>query len=334
MSQQEVSSSTSKFLPAKSWQHFAAGGLGGMCGAIVTSPFDVVKTRLQSDLFRKKHVISVVGGSNGSVVVGAPRSSSNLLYNFVETGHILRDIYREESPRALFKGLGPTLVGVIPARSINFFTYGNGKQIIANTFNDGKENSYVHLCAAAIAGIATGTATNPIWVVKTRLQLEANTRNSTTGTQQRFAGGSWIMIKNIMRDEGIRGFYKGLSASYLGVTEGTIQWVLYERLKRLSAGTENQGGVQAWLGMLGSAGSAKCIATLITYPHEVIRTRLRQPSVNGVMKYTGLLQTLRLVIAEEGARSLYNGLSAHLMRVVPNAAVMYSIYEGVLRWGA
>ena len=52
------------------------------------------------------------------------------------------------------------------------------------------------------------------------------------------------------------------------------------------------------------------------------------------MKYTGLLQTLRLVIREEGARSLYGGLSAHLMRVVPNAAVMFAIYEGVLRWGA
>lgn len=67
---------------------------------------------------------------------------------------------------------------------------------------------------------------------------------------------------------------------------------------------------------------------------QVLRTRLRQPSVNGVVKYTGLLQTLRLVIAEEGARSMYGGLSAHLMRVVPNAAVMYSIYEGILRWGS
>lgn len=54
--------------------------------------------------------------------------------------------------------------------------------------------------------------------------------------------------------------------------------------------------------------------------------------VDGKMKYTGLLQTFRLVIAEEGVRRLYGGLSAHLMRVVPNAAVMYSIYEGVLRW--
>ena len=38
-------------------------------------------------------------------------------------------------------------------------------------------------------------------------------------------------------------------------------------------------------------------------------------------------------VKEEGPRSLYGGLSAHLMRVVPNAAVMFSIYEGILRWG-
>ncbi|KAI0630654.1 mitochondrial carrier [Trametes polyzona] len=312
------------WLPDKSWHHLVAGGLGGMCGAIVTSPFDVVKTRLQSDLFREKATNVSVSG-NGVATVTARR---NLLWHFVETGHILRDIYREESPRALFKGLGPTLVGVIPARSINFFTYGNGKQIIANRFNNGEENSLVHLSAAALAGIATSTATNPIWVVKTRLQLDAH--RPSTGPRS-FFGGSIGTIKKILREEGIRGFYKGMSASYLGVTEGTIQWVLYERLKALTAGTQRKGGVQEWLLTLGSAGTAKCVASLITYPHEVIRTRLRQPLVDGKMKYTGLLQTLRLVIAEEGARSLYGGLSAHLMRVIPNAAVMYSIYEAVLR---
>jgi solute carrier family 25, member 33/36 len=63
--------------------------LGGMCGAIVTSPFDVVKTRLQSSLFQAKSTSVGLMGSGGSVVVGAPRSSG-LLWNFVETGHILR----------------------------------------------------------------------------------------------------------------------------------------------------------------------------------------------------------------------------------------------------
>lgn len=174
-----------------------------------------------------------------------------------------RDIYTKESPRALFKGLVPTLVGVVPARSINFFTYGNGKQIIANTFNHGVENSYVHLAAAATAGVVTGTVTNPIWVVKTRLQLEAK---HASGVREKALGGNWSVIKQIMREEGVRGFYKGLTASYLGVTEGTIQWVLYERL---SAGTKGKGGTKEFFGMLGSSGAAKCVASLITYPHEV-----------------------------------------------------------------
>ncbi|KAI0791932.1 mitochondrial carrier [Abortiporus biennis] len=327
-SQPEAGPSKSTWLPAKSWKHFVAGGLGGMCGAIVTSPFDVVKTRLQSDLFKEKH--GTIGVSGNGVVVAARRT--NLLWHFVETGHILRDIYRDESPRALFKGLVPTLVGVIPARSINFFAYGNGKQIIANNFNNGQENSWVHLVAAACAGIATGTATNPIWVVKTRLQLDAHTLQTSQPGQSKMLGGSWNTIKQIMREEGIKGFYKGLSASYLGVTEGTIQWVLYERLKKLTANTEGKGGFMEWVGLLGSAGTAKCVASLITYPHEVLRTRLRQPLVNGQVKYKGLVQTLRLVIAEEGAKSLYGGLSAHLMRVIPNAAVMFFIYEAALRW--
>lgn len=61
----------------------------------------------------------------------------------------------------------------------------------------------------------------------------------------------------------------------------------------------------------------------------MIRTRLRQPPINGIKKYTGLYQTLKVIIAEEGAGRLYGGLSAHLLRVVPNAAVMFSIYEGI-----
>ncbi|GJJ11180.1 hypothetical protein Clacol_005412 [Clathrus columnatus] len=321
MSTKNVNSGSLSWLPAKSWQHFVAGGLGGMCGAIVTSPFDVVKTRLQSSMFHDGP-ITIQAKGTGEIVA---HRTGGILYHFVETGHLLKNIYKYEGVPALFKGLGPTLVGVIPARSINFFTYGNGKEIIAKKFNHGMENSWVHLSSAAVAGIVTGTATNPIWVVKTRMQLSAS--------QARPYTSSWVCVKDILKTEGVRGMYKGLSASYLGVTEGTIQWTLYERLKRVTRGSEGQGGVIGWLSMLGSAGMAKCVASLITYPHEVIRTRLRQPPISGVKKYTGLYQTLQLVIAEEGVGRLYGGLSAHLLRVVPNAAVMFSIYEGILWWG-
>ena len=59
-----------------------------MCGAIVTSPFDVVKTRLQSDLFRQKHVsVAGVGGEGAVVLGGRP---GGMLWHFVETGYIIR----------------------------------------------------------------------------------------------------------------------------------------------------------------------------------------------------------------------------------------------------
>lgn len=79
-----------------------------------------------------------------------------------------------------------------------------------------------------------------------------------------------------------------------------------------------------------SAGLAKSTATVITYPHEVIRTRMRQAvPVGEKPRYTSLIRTLKLVLAEEGVSALYGGLSAHLMRVVPNAAAMFLIYEFV-----
>jgi solute carrier family 25, member 33/36 len=60
-----------------------------MCGAIVTSPFDVVRTRLQSDLFRHKHAAVGVMGNSSAAIMTAPRTTG-LLYNFVETGGIVR----------------------------------------------------------------------------------------------------------------------------------------------------------------------------------------------------------------------------------------------------
>ena len=70
---------------------FCVCRLGGMCGAIITSPFDVVKTRLQSDLFREKHAnIGIIAeGASGSAVL-VPRRPGGLLYNFVETGYIIK----------------------------------------------------------------------------------------------------------------------------------------------------------------------------------------------------------------------------------------------------
>lgn len=52
---------------------------------------------------------------------------------------------------------------------------------------------------------------------------------------------------------------------------------------------------------------------------------------NGVQKYTGVVQCFRLVLKEEGVMAIYGGLTAHLLRAVPSAAIMLGVYEFVLK---
>jgi len=51
---------------------------------------------------------------------------------------------------------------------------------------------------------------------------------------------------------------------------------------------------------------------------------------DGRPKYTGLVQCFRLVWREERVMGLYGGLTPHLLRTVPSAAIMFGMYEGIL----
>jgi len=180
--------------------------------------------------------------------------------------------------------------------------------------------------------VATSTATNPIWLVKTRLQLD----KGKTASDKAYRN-SWDCITKILKNEGIQGLYKGLSASYLGSVEGVLQWILYEQIKlvlensdkKINDNGSNSDTLKKWAMRSGGAGIAKFVASMITYPHEVVRTRLRQQPVlvNGLPKYRGLFQTFALVFREEGIRSMYGGLTAHLLRTVPNSIIMFGTWE-------
>ncbi|PGH26648.1 hypothetical protein AJ80_01593 [Polytolypa hystricis UAMH7299] len=329
---------------AKPWAHLLAGGVGGMTAATLTSPLDVLKTRLQSDFYQAQ--LKTLRGAHplpasSSSILALPR---NAMIHFGETFQILRSIHVHEGWRAMFKGLGPNLTGVVPARAINFYVYGNGKRLINEYFNYDPATSPmgVHLTAAAIAGIATGTATNPIWLVKTRLQLDKSNASNIPGRGRQYKN-SWDCIRQTVRQEGIRGLYRGLSASYLGVSESALQWVMYEQMKRVLAEREARrmadpthvpgwtDSAESWSGKLVAAGFAKFFAAVLTYPHEVVRTRLRLvptvPAGGGkvALKYTGLAQCFRTVWIEEGMAGLYGGLTPHLLRVVPSAAIMFGM---------
>ncbi|KAJ3191891.1 hypothetical protein HK101_007305 [Irineochytrium annulatum] len=328
--------------------HFMAGAVGGTVGAAVTCPLEVVKTRLQSSLYKAPSAVAAApsistssaagvlhlrggnGNGAGAALLRPFRIVGSHVWDVVE---LLREIKRREGIRALWKGLGPNLIGVVPSRAIYFSVYNHGKKAYTK-LNNGRETTTVHMVAAMTAGLATATLTNPIWLVKTRMQLQAE--NAGANKLQRYKS-SFHCLMTIVKTEGVKGLYKGLSASFLGLTESTLQFTMYEYMKKRVIDGKPRGPNPLskpsldWKETFAVAATAKLVAAVVTYPHEVLRTRLRQtPAVGSRAKYTGLWQSTKLIYIEEGLAGLYGGLTAHLMRVVPNAAILFATVEFIL----
>ncbi|XP_065842256.1 solute carrier family 25 member 36-like [Oscarella lobularis] len=310
----------------KSTVHLFAGGVAGAVAATATAPLEVVKTRLQSSVvaFQPVHA-PVLATSAGPVTTPA----TSALARPGNTLACLRRIVATEGTRSLFKGLGPTLVGIAPSRAIYFACYNHFKSYYNAVFEP--NTAPVHLSAAVSAGVTACTITNPIWVIRTHLQLDPTTKES-------FRYSAVKCVKDVWRREGLRGFYRGLTASYAGTSETAIYFVLYERFKEnlrkqgLLENSQSTTSTDVIQYMIASA-CAKLTATVIAYPHEVARTRLRQND-GANRRYHSLIQTLVRVWREEGRHGLYGGLGTHLIRVIPNSAILFATFETIVRFSA
>ncbi|KAF8776885.1 solute carrier family 25 member 36-A-like isoform X2 [Argiope bruennichi] len=314
--------------------HLVAGGLGGTAGAIATCPLEVVKTRLQSSVANFGSA-----ASHQAPVSSLPRFefcncatyerfspviSSEVVSRQPTIGiwRCLKHIVETEGAKALFKGLGPNLVGVAPSRAIYFCTYSHTKNFCNERLTP--DTPIVHICSAASAGFMSCSLTNPIWFVKTRLQLDQRTYGSVSTIQ---------CIRDIYNSKGILGFYKGITASYFGISETIIHFVIYEFIKAKLKENRVKNSYQSdrkstrdFVEFMCAGAISKTCASCIAYPHEVVRTRLRQVGD----KYKSFFQTLCLVFKEEGHHGLYRGLATQLVRQIPNTAIMMATYEAVV----
>lgn len=161
--------------------------------------------------------------------------------------------------------------------------------------------------------------TNPIWVIKTRM---LSTSSTHPGAYTSVVDGT----RQILRSEGIRGFYHGLLPSLFGVSHGALQFMAYEQLKIYQA--KGMGAGQKGLSItdyLLLSGMSKVFAGSITYPYQVVRARLQM--YNAREKYKNASDVIGQVWKQEGFAGFYKGLGPNLLRVMPSTWVTFLVYE-------
>ncbi|KAK4754679.1 hypothetical protein SAY87_002783 [Trapa incisa] len=175
-----------------------AGGLAGAVAQTSIYPMDLVKTRLQT--------YNCNGGKLPSI------------------GVMSREIWVHEGPRAFYRGLVPSLLGIIPYAGIDLAAYETLKDMSRkHILQDADPGPLVQLGCGTVSGALGATCVYPLQVVRTRMQAQ---RADTSG-------GMSDVFRRTFQHEGLRGFYKGLFPNLLKVIpSASITYLVYETMKK------------------------------------------------------------------------------------------------------
>lgn len=233
----------------------------------------------------------------------------------------------------LYRGLTPTLFALLPNWAVYFTVYDKLKKTFT-TRPGGRHIAAtppIHMAAAAGAGVATLLVTNPLWVVKTRLQTQHMNLGIMGKNRHRLIPykGTFDAITRIAREEGMNGLYSGLAPSLMGVCHVAIQFPLYEYCKAQVAELNGHSTDTLSPGeLVMTSAFAKMVASSITYPHEVIRSYMH---VTGSGPLNGFSEACRTIFREDGVRGFYRGCATNLLRTTPAAALTFTSFELISR---
>eukprot|EP01119_Soliformovum_irregulare_P009489 TRINITY_DN2284_c0_g2_i2.p1 TRINITY_DN2284_c0_g2~~TRINITY_DN2284_c0_g2_i2.p1 ORF type:complete len:255 (+),score=60.39 TRINITY_DN2284_c0_g2_i2:71-766(+) len=198
-----------------SWEHGIAGVMSGGISTSLLHPLDLVKTRLQvqDGLLR----------ANAEKAAQSATQSQLIQYN--GTVGTFRTVLKNEGVRGLYQGLTPSVLGSSMAWGAYFVAYTHFKRILQNRLETVQLPAFWNIIAATQAGIVVGLALNPIWVIKTRMQIQ-------TVNDAKAYRGIFDAARTILKEEGWKGFYKGIIPALLGVSHGAMQFMAYEEFKK------------------------------------------------------------------------------------------------------
>lgn len=278
-----------------------AGTVAGSVSTVFMHPLDLLKIRLQLD------------GNLGTVL-------RSLRQQDAYSGKF-RGLYK-----GLYRGLGINLIGNAAGYGVYFSLYGIVKKL--HLF-DGPHGYFFN---ALITGTATSIATNPLWVLKTRI---CSTNAGHVNAYSSMLDG----VKKIYATEGVRGFWRGQIPSLLGVVQAAVQFGFYDWAKEQVKIARTRDPTTSYVSKEGSpsylstkeylllSSTSKAVSTMLLYPYQVVRSKLQRYDAGKM--YSSIGDCISKIYANGGVFAFYRGLVPNLLRVLPATCITFVVYEKV-----
>jgi len=231
----------------------------------------------------------------------------------------VKKVFRNEGLLGFYRGLGPQLVGVAPEKAIKLTVNDlvRGRAMDPET---GRITLPWELIAGATAGGCQVVFTNPLEIVKIRLQVQGEVAKAE-GVVPR---GAIHIVKQL----GLVGLYRGVSACLLrDIPFSAIYFPAYSHLKKDLFREGYNGKKLSFFETLASAAIAGMPAAYMTTPADVVKTRLQVEARKGETTYKGLGDAFLKIYREEGFKALYKGGMARVLRSSPQFGFTLVAYE-------
>ncbi|KAI9330620.1 mitochondrial carrier domain-containing protein [Obelidium mucronatum] len=335
-------------------QRLASAATGATLVALLVTPFDVIKTRMQSDISAtskpdsiifdqqirqqrtafqcfKENVIHKGASVKQSGVLGLEATSSLRPFKSTMDGFIR--IWHYEGIPALWKGLTPALLMQAPSTVFYYLGYEEIKHILIPYFPESSSNLYAPLLAGSLARTATTMMISPLELIRTRMQSGSGSDTTLKSVV--------MQLRGMVATSGVQSLWRGLGPTlWRDVPFSAIYWVGYEGIRKRLTEQKHVLDVGEFGGSFLAGATAGTVAAILTTPFDVAKTlqQVVHHDEPGCVHHPGcghlpggrklsMVNVMRSIVANDGVKGLFVGLSPRIAKIAPACAIMISSYE-------
>jgi len=267
---------------------FFAGGVAGGLAKTVTAPLDRLK------------IIMQISGANQQSAAAQAAAKGGLIPAFIAIG-------KSEGVRGYWKGNVPQVIRILPYSTAMLNSYEFYKKKFADQ-KTGELSVPARLLSGAAAACTATLVTYPLDIIRFRLSVDPNMK--TMGQ----------VIKDILKNEGPRAFFKGLPATCVSISPySALNFCAFDMFKKMLP-EEMHGTAQ---GIATASLLATALASGSCYPLDTIRRQMQLKSST----YTSVLDAGVSIVARDGVSGLFKGFVPNAVKNMPNKSIQLTTFD-------